>query len=179
MFMLERLVFGDGHAPIPREQWLTETEVYKAASAVVSTGAILGLQRIRGAWRIYVDTLIERGDLLTSGIELRGLHITLTDMSPRRKDHSDDVRITVRDVPLSADDSIIVRALTLKGCELTDNVQRERLRIDNRATNCENGTRIVWVKPLDESLPRQMEMGIYRARVFHRDQQMAARGSGK
>ncbi len=24
VFMLERLVFGDGHAPIPREQWLAE-----------------------------------------------------------------------------------------------------------------------------------------------------------
>lgn len=122
-----------------------------------------------------MDTQDERVDLLTSGIQVRGLHVNLTNNSPLRKDHSGDVRITVRDVPLSADDSIIVRALTLRGCELTDNIQRERLRIDNRATNCENGTRIVWVKQLREDLPRQMEMGIYQARVFYRDQPSSSR----
>ncbi len=163
---------------IGMKRWITDIEMYLAVSKVVSTGAIRGLQRIRGAWRIYVDTQEERVDLLTTGIVLRGVGIGLTDLSPRRKDHTGDLRISVRDVPLSADDSIIERALTLKGCELTDTVQRERLRIMNRATNCENGTRIIWVKPLDDPLPRVMEMGIYRARVYHRDQASSAARPG-
>ncbi len=71
VFLLESSLF-DTRAPMPRDQWLLDSEVYMAIAEVVSTGAIRGLQRIKGVWRVYVDTQEERVDLLTKGIDLRG-----------------------------------------------------------------------------------------------------------
>jgi hypothetical protein len=49
-----------------------------------------------------------------------------------------------KNVPLSADDGHIHRALTLEGCEI-QGLFREKLRVDGKLTNCETGACCVLV----------------------------------
>ena len=82
-----------------------------------------------------------------------------TDLSPVGEKH----------VPLSADDGQITRAITLKGCTVS-NLYRQRLRYEGRLTNCETGDRILTVTNMEAHLPRTMIIGKYRAVVVYRGQ---------
>ena len=75
----------------------------------------------------------------------------------------------MKNVPCSAEDGQIVRALELKGCTI-HSLYRERLRVDGMLTNCQTGDRIVMCDPVDTPLPRTLLMGKYRATVIHKDQ---------
>lgn len=103
-------------------------------------------------------------------MSLRGVNIPIYEKNPYVPDRSDQVRVRVKNIPLSADDSIIVKTLKDYGCELVDNPSREKLRVDGKLTNCETGDRIVFVKPLKAPLPKEMRMGFFRATVIHTGQ---------
>ena len=75
----------------------------------------------------------------------------------------------VKNVPLSADDGQIHRALILEGCEI-QGLFRERLRVDGRLTNCETGDILIISKTLQNPIPRKLQIGKYCALVFHSGQ---------
>ena len=81
----------------------------------------------------------------------------------------DTIRIKVKNVPLSADDGQIHRALTLEGCEI-QGLLRERLREDGKLTNCEAGDRLIISKTLKKPIPRKLQIGKNWALVFHSGQ---------
>ncbi|CAC5400136.1 unnamed protein product [Mytilus coruscus] len=67
VFTLELDVFGsisEGET-LKKKLYLTHTKMYKTVSEVVHDRIIIGLQRIRGLWRIYLDDESER-DILVS-----------------------------------------------------------------------------------------------------------------
>jgi hypothetical protein len=76
--------------------------------------------------------------------------------------HTENVK--VKNVPLSADDGQIHRALTLEGCEI-QGLFRERLRVDGKLTNCETGDRLIISKTLKNPIPRKLQIGKYWALV--------------
>lgn len=82
---------------------------------------------------------------MTSELEIRGKSITIydNDRNPRITKHerSTDIRVRVKDVPLSADDGQILRALEEYQCSVI-NYFRERLRYQNMPTNCQTVNRI-------------------------------------
>ncbi|CAG2257768.1 CNBP [Mytilus edulis] len=55
------------------------------------------------------------------------------------------------------------------GCNIQA-FSRERLRIDGKITNCETGDRLVISKLLEKSIPRNLQIGKYLARIFHSGQ---------
>ena len=131
----------------PREQWIVNTELYKAIASVVPSEHLIGLQRVTGGlWRIYLDNSESRSNLLTSDFTFRGKSMPIYHTNPgfRYVDSTQmdpTLRIRIQNVPLSADDGQIKRALELKNC--TDKkLYREKLRVDGRLTNCETGDRI-------------------------------------
>ena len=69
----------------------------------------------------------------------------------------DTIRIKVKNVPLSADDGQIHRALTLEGCEI-QGLFRERLRVDGKLTNCETGDRLIIIKTLKNPIPESFKL---------------------
>ena len=77
--------------------------------------------------------------------------------------------VRIKNVPLSADDAQIRRALSIRQCDII-NFYRDKLRIDGRLTNCENGDRIAIVKDLQSPLPSTMEIGRYKAVIRHKGQ---------
>jgi hypothetical protein len=164
----------------PRENWILHPEMYKVVGHVVDIKCVTGLQRVYGLWRIYTDNAVSRTTLLTKGITIRGKSVPIQTLNPNRLDTQipNTVRIRVKDIPLSADDGQIERALTLRGCVLVGKVNREKLRIDGQLTNCDTGDRLVIVKgPLTEDIPRIIEIGRYRAKVFYPGQNTETRNT--
>ena len=62
-------------------------------------------------WRLYIEDIANRVLLLAKGVSLRGKTIQLYEKNPFTPDRSGQVRVRVKNIPLSADDSIIVKAL--------------------------------------------------------------------
>lgn len=169
VFLRESSLFGDRKPNKP--EWVTHTELYMALSDRIESSHITGLQRVRGLWRIYVDNLDDKVKLMAEGVHLRGKAISVLNTNPQRPDWEGTIRVRVKNIPLSADDGMITRELTLRGADVI-NVTREKLRINGKLTNCETGDRLITVKAssLKEPLPNFMAFGLFKARVFHAGQ---------
>ncbi|KAI8484922.1 hypothetical protein Bbelb_373290 [Branchiostoma belcheri] len=168
VFFLEK----DVHAVGPSEAYFTNVEVYKAVARGVQATNIAGIQQVRGLWRVYLRDPEERVKLIATGISLRNKYVELCDTHPFQQQNG--IRVTVRDVPLSVDDSVIASGLKNYGVKLLSPLKREMLRVDGRLTNCETGDRFAYMavpQNPNEHIPRFVELGgRWRARVFYRDQ---------
>jgi hypothetical protein len=166
VFMKESELFGTRRPE--RSEWIQHVEMFKAIGQRIEVSHISGLQRVRGMWRIYIDNLDDKVKLMSDGIPLRGKIIPVLNTNPDRLDGEQTTRIRIKNIPLSADDGVIKRVLTLKGTEVISLI-REKLRVDNKLTNCETGDRLVIVKSssLKEPLPTFMTFGTFTGRVFH------------
>lgn len=166
VFMQESAVFGDRKPS--KSEWINHVELYSAISNRIDSSHLTGLQRVRGLWRIYVDNLQDKVKLMEEGVPMRGKIIPVLNTNPQRPDGENTIRIRIKNIPLSADDGIITRVLTLRGIEIIS-ITRDKLRIQGRLTNCETGDRLVVVKStsLQEPLPNFMMFGVFTARVFH------------
>ncbi|CAG2229859.1 unnamed protein product [Mytilus edulis] len=152
--------------------YLTNVEMYQTLGYSVEARSIIGLQRIRGLWRIYLDCESARDHLICKGSGNWGKQINIYSRNPRVTTHEniDTVRFRVKDVPLSADDGQILRALEERNCVIMNHF-RERLRYENEITNCLTGDRIIICQgPLSQDIPRSITIGKYRATVMYRDQ---------
>jgi len=169
VFMRETSLFGERRPD--RSEWLQHVELYEAIGRRIETSHIRGLQRVRGMWRIYLDNVDDKVILMSEGIPLRGKTVPVLNTNPDRPDGEETTRVRVKNIPLSVDDGIIKRALTLKKIEVIS-MYREKLRINNKLTNCETGDRIVIVKSttLTTPLPNLMSFGKFSGRVLHRGQ---------
>ncbi|CAG2219996.1 unnamed protein product [Mytilus edulis] len=137
-----------------------------------TTSHLKGLQRVRGLWRIYFDSEIDRESLITSGITIRNKYIQVYSRNPRIIVHERPtyLKIRVKNVPCSAEDGQIERSLEYHGSEVIK-MYRERLRVDGLLSNCQTGDRIAMVAPLSKALPRSVLIGKYRATVIHQGQE--------
>lgn len=178
VFIRENSFFGDRKPSKP--EWISHVELYNAISTRIDASHITGLQRVKGLWRIYLDNLNDKVKLMAEGVPLRGKTIPVLNTNPQRPDGENTIRIRVKNIPLSADDGIISRTITLRGAEVIS-ITREKLRVDGRLTNCETGDRFVVVKAssLKEPLPTLMTFGMFTARVFHSGQTTDSRPEPK
>ena len=173
IFLKETDLYGKSKPT--KEQWLTNTEMYKTLAKDVPVEAILGIQRVGSLWRLYIEGIVNRLMLVSKGLNIRGKTIPLYEKNPFVPDRSDQLRVRIKNIPLSADDSIIVKTLKDEGCILVENPSREKLRVDGKLTNCETGDRIVFVRPLKKPLPKVMKMGDFRATIVHAGQTVIMR----
>ena len=111
-----------------------------------------------------MDNEEDRLSLLVQGLVLRGRQIPLHSQNPYNpgRTQPDTIRIKEKNVPLSADDGQIHRALTLEGCEIQE--------LFRKLTNCETGDRLIISKILQNPIPRKLQIGKYWALVFHSGQ---------
>ena len=167
VFFKESAIFGDRRPN--QSEWLKHEELYNAISNTIDPTHITGLQRVRGMWRIYIDNYEDKVDLMADGFVLRGKTMKVLKTNPLRYDGELTTRIRIKDIPLSVDDGVIERTLTLKTIECIGKVEREKLRINSKLTNCNTGDRFVIVKTstLKEPLPKQMMFGHFKATVYH------------
>ena len=84
-------------------------------------------------------------------------------------ENPNNVRVRIKNIPCSADDGQIQRALEFNHC-VVHTLFRERLRVDGRVTNCQTGDRIAICDPIPNPLPKTLFIGKYKAVVLHRGQ---------
>ncbi|CAG2238381.1 unnamed protein product [Mytilus edulis] len=118
-----------------------------------------------------MDNEEDKLSLLVTGMNLRGRQVPLHSQNPRNPGNlqPDTIRIIVKNVPISADDGQIHRALTLQGCDI-QSLNRKRLRVKGKITNCQTGDRIIISKLLDKPIARSLQIGKYMAIVMHSGQ---------
>ncbi|VDI62861.1 Hypothetical predicted protein [Mytilus galloprovincialis] len=169
IFLTDTDVFGS--VKPPRPLWLTNIEIYNAIDTKIPAERIKGIRRIRDMWRIYMDNEEDKLSLLVTGMNLRGRQVPLHSQNPRKPGNlqPDTIRITVKNVPISADDGQIHRALTLQGCDI-QGLHRKRLRVKGKVTNCQTGDRIIISKLLDKPIAKSLQIGKYMAIVMHSGQ---------
>ncbi|KAH3696829.1 hypothetical protein DPMN_084307 [Dreissena polymorpha] len=169
VFLRERDLFGERKPQ--KVEWLRHEELYNAIAQRIDPSHITGLQRVRTMWRIYVDNLSDKVVLMSDGVQLRGRIIGVLNTNPDRLDGENTTRVCVKNIPLSVDDGLITRTLTLKGLDAISN-RRDKLRINGKLTNCCTGDRICIVKTssLKEPLPKTMQFGQFIGLVLHNGQ---------
>lgn len=169
VFFQESSYFGKHK--VNSSNYIKHEEMYFALADIIDETHITGLQRVNGFWRIYIDNLTDKATLIASGVTIRGKTLPILQTNPQRLDYENTTRIRIQNIPLSVDDGTITRVLTLKGIVIISNF-REKLRIQNKLTNCETGDRLFNVKTtsLKEPLERFMQFGLFKAKVIHRGQ---------
>lgn len=68
--------------PNVQNNMATGEELYLALDKVVDPQRLAGVQKIRGLWRIYIDSKEARIALISSGILLRGSMVSVHDRNP-------------------------------------------------------------------------------------------------
>ena len=154
--------------PSVREKQMTNEEMYKCVLSTVNGREIKGVQKIGGLWRIYVENQESRIKLITNGMNVRCVTVAVYDKNPfipGEKENS--LRITVRNIPLSVHESLILDELEKLKYKVIGKVTYQRLRVDGRMTDCLTGDRVVYIEQPSQPLPRDMTFGIFKAKIYH------------
>ena len=85
-------------------------------------------------------------------------------------------RVTISHVPLSGSNEDIARAIEALGVTLLSKVRYECARDkNNQLTRFKTGRRYLFTSIPDSPLPRKLEIGIFRAEIYHKEQRLAAK----
>ena len=146
----------------------TGEQIYIILAKVTSPSNIMGVQKVGGLWRLYVTDKESRIMLITEGIHMRGKRVPAFDRNPfLRENHDNLLRLTIKDIPLSINDEVIVHELESMKCKVQGKVVRQRLRVNGQLTNCLNGDRVLYVEKLSKPLERHVRLAGFRSRIFH------------
>ena len=136
-----------------------------------------GAQRIVGLWRVYIKDKEARVLVLCTGINLRGVQITLKDRNPfllPGHEAVDMTRVYVRNIPLSYDNDEIENALKNMGVKMIGTLKYVRARNPaGKLTNFKTGDRFAEIVLPDEPLPNKKQIGIFTASIYHKEQKQS------
>lgn len=101
-------------------------------------------------------------------IPIKGKTTPVLGTNPQRPDWENTAGVRIKNIPLSADDAVGTRVLTLRGAEVI-NVTWEKLHVNRRLTNYETGDRLVFVKLPPSRNPSLIScyLTFFKARVIH------------
>ena len=106
------------------------------AHAVGNANQIDGVQVMHSGWNIYIKTEQDRAQLLMTGINLAGRHISL---SVSRRDQGDTVKIIVKDLPLhEVSYSVMLSELKLHA-KVSSDVKYCNVFVNGKRTHMQNG----------------------------------------
>ena len=175
MKRVEPLFFLNNEVEQERK-WLDTLEVCLAVCIVVADEThVEGAQRIGGLWRIYLTNPNTRTQLLCTGFNLRGIQLNLKNKNPflhtlGREDFK-TTRLYVRNIPLSFDNGEIEKVLRSKKIEMVSPIKYVRARTkEGKLTNFKTGDRFVDVVIPSEPLPKKVQIGIWNASIYHKEQ---------
>lgn len=158
------------HKDIPTidDKVITNEEIFKCLCKSVPSCDIKGIQKIGGLWRLYVENQDKRIKIITNGLNVRNVNIAVYDKNPFLRDENDNsLRLLIRDIPLSAHDSLIIDELERLKYKVLGTVSYQRLRVDERLTDCLTGDRVVHIQQPSTPLPRIMNFGLFKGKIFH------------
>ena len=154
--------------PSVSEKGMSNQDMYKCLIGCVQGREIKGIQKIGGLWRLYVETQDTRIKLITNGLNVRNANVAIYDQNPFFSDgRENSLRLLIRDVPLSVHESLIIDELEKLKHKVNGPAIYQRLRVDGQLTDCLTGNRIVYIEQPSKPLPRDMNFGIFKAKVYH------------
>ena len=150
-------------------------EMCRSCEQVAGPQTMEGAQRIGGLWRLYPRTTEARTALLVKGIDLRGVHVDVSDTNPflvgSDGDEVQSTRLIVSDVPLSSSNKDIEDTLLKLGCKLLSPLRYELERDEKGLlTQWKTGRRYVFIAVPASPLQRDIKIGIFNAKLYHREQ---------
>ena len=141
-------------------------ELCRSCESVSGPQSMEGAQRIGGLWRLYPGNSQARLTLLLSGIELRGVHVALSDVNRFLLGASgqevETSRLTVSDIPLSYSNKDIEDTFKRLGCILLSNLKYEHERDEKgKLTRWKTGRWFVYIETPAVPLQRDVKIGIF------------------
>ena len=155
-------------------QSITDYDILQ--SVILSVGdTVRCLQLDRDLWRIYLTNKECRQKLLLEGFQFRNQTVSVYDSNPfssGAKNPNDPVlKVTVSGIPLSVQDTEIIKMLLSFNVELKSELRFENIRnpVTGKMTSVLNGNRFVYIVPLPDgtSLPRFAYCAGRKCRIFH------------
>ena len=135
-------------------------EVYNAVEA--ATGKLDKaecVQKIRGLWRITLKCNLSRAAILTKGLSIRGHHVTVLSKNPFLSPEGEEtVSLKINNVPYSVSHETIKNKLRSIGVVLTNEMQWEMYKDDNKMLACKTGRRFVSICPPKKPLPKSIKI---------------------
>ena len=155
---------------------ITDYALACAVGEVISD--IVCIQRDRDLWRIYVDSIESRKLLVSDGFTLQNISVSVFDTNPfsagTENPNEEVVRVTIRGIPLSVEDSCITKTLEKLGPELTSDIKYEKIRnpSTHKMTEILNGNRFVYMKKMASGkfLPKHSECAGLKCTISHKGQ---------
>jgi len=149
-------------------------DICHAMAEVVGKERVWGVQKIRGLWRLYTTTEEARLLLLSQGLEVNSVSITLYPENPYSQVYSErteGIKITIKDLPRSYKNEDVATFLTNMGAKLQGLVQSGKLRNrDGTLSDFFCGDRYVFADKqhlLAHPLQRHAICGLFECRIFH------------
>lgn len=158
----------------------SEFDMCMAVAAQVGHSNVLGGQKIRGLWRIYLTELDARVKLITEQLSINNQTVHVYGDNPFRAglDSPDDsvTKITVKDLPISYGHDEIKRYMEAKGVKIRNiNYAKARNPQTKELSRFYNGDRIIFADKLKTPLPRLEEIVGQKIRIFHDGQDVTNR----
>ncbi|XP_071948811.1 uncharacterized protein [Antedon mediterranea] len=152
------------------EDYIKEEDIYFALTDVINCDNLIGTQKVKNLWRIYINDHGERVKVITSGLSIKGKQVTVYDLNPYINADENLIRVLVKDIPLSVRNEEITNALKKLGCKIIGEIQLIKFRIQGKLSRFLNGDRAIFVERFKGSLPRFIKVNNFSARLFHKDQ---------
>ena len=159
-----------------RKKVATEYEILEAVSKCIDDTKCI--QRDRDLWRIYVGSQASRLRLLTQGFDFRNSTVVAFDTNPFsagiNNPSEEVIKITVKGIPLSVDDTEIVKMLEKFDVSFTSPLKYQNIRhpVTRKITGILNGNRFIYAKPLPNGkfLPRTSYCAGLKCFIYHKGQ---------
>ena len=159
---------------------ISELEVCVAMEEVLETPNILGCQKVKNQWKLFVKNETSQMSLLQCGLNIRNQKIDVfsdlnqTTTNTQRVQLS-PVKVTIKDIPIGIQNECVEKSLKDVGAILKSTMKFSQLRdSEGQLTPYLNGDRFVYVDPrvIQSPLPRFLLIGSYVARIFHSEQKV-------
>ena len=153
-------------------------EICSYAEKTTGFNSIIGAQKISGLWRIYLRDKGGRQKLLIQGMTVRGVQVTVKDKNPYpvrslygKEEETPATKVIVGNVPISFSDQEMLKSVQELGCTLRSKLILERDRDEKgKLTHWLTGRRIISVSVPRDPLPKFIQVGPFKASVYHREQ---------
>ena len=145
-----------------------------AGERVVGTSGIEGAYQDGGLWRIYPMSPAGRIMLLSRGINIGGLRVSVEATNPFILQGQDaeqpSTRLTVGPLPRSISDDVVLRALEKSNIRVRSKVMWEMARFRDRSlTDWKTMRRFLWIE-LPSSPPQEfIQMGPCKVKISYRE----------
>ena len=169
------------------KKMFTTAELCAAAEKICGYGTIDGAQRIGSLWRIYPRHRDARQQLLVQGFVLRGVQVSVKAQNPFlvrlpngngavTEEQPPSTKLIIGNVPLSFSDNELLQAIKQLRVTVMSKLIPERDRDENgKLTHWKTGRRFLYVAVPNEPLPKTVEIGPFKATLYHKEQKTVIR----